>query len=157
MRKAASASAALTPAVPPAHVQRFWPKGPLVVWHQPPTAASSPVPCGSLQQPPVACYSLHTHELFLASVTAQSSLSAWTGFPQLVTWLISPYPLRFHSDATSSRKPSLMPSSPCWVRHPSSVPTGNCQVMCIVCLHVFPTEFLGLMLRESQCVVPGTK
>ena len=121
------------------------------------SAASSPAAHVSLQQPQVACHSLHTQS-FLCDF-AQSYLSAWTGFPQFVTWLTSPHPLSFNSDATSSRKPSLTSFSPYWVRHPSSALLGQLSSNLFVLLpRMFsPLSFQNLVLDESQCVVPGTK
>lgn len=75
----------------------------------------------SPEWPVILC--IHRALSFLCDF-AQSYLSAWTGFPQFVTWLTS-HPLSFNSDATSSRKPSLTSFSPCWMRHPSSELLGQ--------------------------------
>ena len=85
----------------PSHAQELWHKRPTEV------SLCSLISCCSCFTPATPSglsFSAHTELSFLCDF-AQSYLSAWTGFPQFVTWLTSPHPLSFNSDATSSRRP----------------------------------------------------
>lgn len=139
----------------PSHAQELWHKRPTKV------SLCSLISCCSCfipATPSGLSFSAHTELSFLCDF-AQSYLSAWTGFPQFVTWLTSPHPLSFNSDATSSRKPSLTSFSPYWVRHPSSALLGQLSSNLFILLpRMFsPLSFQNLVLDESQCMVPGTK
>lgn len=115
----------------PSHAQELWHKRPSEV------SLCSLISCSScfLQQPQVACHSLHTQS-FLSSVTLLSPTFLLGLFSSIVTWLTSPHPLK----ASIQMPPPpeglpWLPSPHARPRPPPQHSLDSRQVICLYCFH----------------------